>query len=827
MFRGYIPCVPNQLPHGWGYKKSIQLRGNTKSGRVRLVFSRYILSNILVNIMPKVNKTKRVCAVAISRICAHHFDPSYFKRDLRNELLGKPTKSFLEPNAIPTCYLQKDYESPKKVKDNRAADRRRKKDIIALLNTTILSNEIPKSEHMSQEAVLDNSKEVSFNDASIQCNILQPKSKYISENEYLKKRLLKVENELSNLRKKNKYLETGRKLQAEIDRCLKKVGEGVEKFEETWQKVHNASNTNQKEKYEEDLKKEIKKLQRLRDQIKDMARLCGNQRQIDTDGQAETDRTANGALQDPAEKERYEITSWLKQCIEDLNLQMDGFEAEIESLGTTKKKKKNRNDEKIEEFNIHLDKHRDHVQKLETLLRMLDNETVDMGQIKDIKDDIEYYIENCQDPDFTENECMYDDIDGLEEMLLDVSNVGGHDNNTNSMDASETMSTNSASSPVPPQSCNSSTNNHSNEHHHHHSEDKRRHKSSSEETKFNFNNLNDSGSSNTASSISRNGSNNSSPSNGGGIGLLSAGPPNFAAAAAQAAAVAQQNGHTTPSNISLSELCVRSMSPLFNAPAWWGVSTSSITSAIVVAPEKSDTTPNLSEDTFSSLKSMAQTAIDRAGLKLPLSESQQQPQVSISVSQQSIHNAGGSSRVAPLGPVPLNKETQFQYQMLEAANSHMPHPSDSERLRPYLPRNPCPTPPHYPQVPPGGFDTIDYFQRLSTETLFFIFYYMEGTKAQYLSAKALKKQSWRFHTKYMMWFQRHEEPKIINDEYEQGTYIYFDFEKWGQRKKEGFTFEYRFLEDKDFELNFSSFNCPFLPSRFHPPLSLFTHLSIL
>lgn len=92
---------------------------------------------------------------------------------------------------------------------------------------------------------------------------------------------------------------------------------------------------------------------------------------------------------------------------------------------------------------------------------------------------------------------------------------------------------------------------------------------------------------------------------------------------------------------------------------------------------------------------------------------------------------------------------------------------------------------------------------------------MEGTKAQYLAAKALKKQSWRFHTKYMMWFQRHEEPKIINEEYEQvsgcrfwsrfecnrfclqGTYIYFDYEKWGQRKKEGFTFEYKYLEDRD------------------------------
>lgn len=47
----------------------------------------------------------------------------------------------------------------------------------------------------------------------------------------------------------------------EIERCHKKVQEGVETFEDLWQKAHNAPNTNQKEKYEADLKKEIKKLQ--------------------------------------------------------------------------------------------------------------------------------------------------------------------------------------------------------------------------------------------------------------------------------------------------------------------------------------------------------------------------------------------------------------------------------------------------------------------------------------------------------------------------------------------------------------------------------------
>jgi CCR4-NOT transcription complex subunit 3 len=102
----------------------------------------------------------------------------------------------------------------------------------------------------------------------------------------------------------------------EIDRCLKKVTEGVETFEDIWQKVHNATNSNQKvnvnnsklcvnnvfiriiivhnfpqEKYEADLKKEIKKLQRLRDQIKswiasaeikDKSALLENRRLIET-----------------------------------------------------------------------------------------------------------------------------------------------------------------------------------------------------------------------------------------------------------------------------------------------------------------------------------------------------------------------------------------------------------------------------------------------------------------------------------------------------------------------------------------------------------------
>ena len=71
-----------------------------------------------------------------------------------------------------------------------------------------------------------------------------------------------------------------------------------------------------------------------------------------------------------------------------------------------------------------------------------------------------------------------------------------------------------------------------------------------------------------------------------------------------------------------------------------------------------------------------------------------------------------------------------------------------------------------------------------------------------------------YFIRYLTWFQRHEEPKEITNDYEQGTYlvsmffsffylplvyvdwhryVYFDYETgWCQRKKTEFTFEYRY-----------------------------------
>lgn len=696
-----------------------------------------------------------------------------------------------------------------------------------------------------------------------------------------------------------------RKLQAEIDRVLKKVQEGVEKFEETWGKVHNASNQNQKkEKYEEDLKKEIKKLQRLRDQIKSwlnspevkdksvlldhrklvetqMERFKVVERETKTKAYSKEGLTGPARL-DPAERERGEITQWLNHCIDTLNIQVDQFEAELETLnaGTKKKKWKSEDNARQEECQIWIEKNREHIQRLELLLRMLDNNAVEIRQIKHIQDDLNDYMDNSQEPDFVENEFIYDDIEGLEEMLLD----NGATEHT-SVDASETASsTNSVSgnSPVLGQSTNSN---------HNHSSDtgpgaediKRRHRSSqSDESKTGNKKVNIPSSplpsqvgkisSTPTKSASQNlfslsqSPNNTSPSSGGVIGGLigstavggggvltlpnhhvsSSGDvgrsiglplgslvpgsigaalhaqiqqPNFAAAAAQ------QNGHAIPSTGG--EGSESGVSPPPDRPELSPPGSGRTMSGELPAPGSYphpssgdrlvgvEMNGTLSQHSMQSnkelpehlltLKSLATQALTGDGTGSTGVTDSTSSQVGLIGGYGILDQERGKTEahippllgVAPLGPVPLSKHHQFQYSMLEAACQHLPHPSDSERLRPYLPRNPCNTPPHYPQVPPQGNDTIDFFTKLSTETLFFVFYYMEGTKAQYLAAKALKKQSWRFHTKYMMWFQRHEEPKVVTDEYEQGTYIYFDYEKWGQRKKEGFTFEYRFLEDRD------------------------------
>uniref|UniRef100_A0AAX7V873 CCR4-NOT transcription complex, subunit 3a n=1 Tax=Astatotilapia calliptera TaxID=8154 RepID=A0AAX7V873_ASTCA len=462
-----------------------------------------------------------------------------------------------------------------------------------------------------------------------------------------------------------------RKLQGEIDRCLKKVAEGVEQFEDIWQKLHNAANANQKEKYEADLKKEIKKLQRLRDQIKtwvasneikDKRQLVENRKLIETQMERfkvverETKTKAYskeglGLAQkvDPAQREKEETGQWLTNTIDTLNMQVDQFESEVESLSvqTRKKKGDKEKQDRIDELKRLIERHRFHIRMLETILRMLDNDSVPVDAIQKIKDDVEYYIDSSQDPDFEENEFLYDDLD-LEDIpaALVATSPSGQGNVEDEvyLHSSSTPTSTTSSSPIPP-----------------------------------------------------------SPATCTAVSLCLFSIIKVLVLVLKGCWIVKEHSDTIP-------LCVHINGALF---------------------------PPQAPEPLSSLKAMAERAALGSGLDGEISNlhitdrdifsgssaapgTPAAPQPSVTEV-----NIPPSLGVCPLGPTPLPKDQLYQQAMQESAWTHMPHPSDSERIRQYLMRNPCPTLPFHHQVPPHHSDSIEFYQRLSTETLFFIFYYLE------------------------------------------------------------------------------------------------------
>lgn len=700
-----------------------------------------------------------------------------------------------------------------------------------------------------------------------------------------------------------------RKLQGEMDRCFKKISEGVEAFDDTFKKMHHATNNNQTEKYEGDLKKEIKKLQRLREQIKSWASssdvkdkklLLDYRKLIETrmekfkavERETKTKAYSREGLVlatkiDPVQKAKDDTMQWLQVTIDNINRQVERFEGEIESYNSASRRRKvgREKQDRIEILRNILSKHRFHIKRLEMLMRMLDNQTILPDKINVIRDDIEYYLESCLEPDFEDNDFIYEDM-GLDEALANnivaaPSSPGERQLNSRLNSQSKEDDEDKAADSIPSTQATNTANA---------KEESSRNRKKSDElvspqksVATNHYKL---------QSVSRSTVFPPPPS------TLTATKPSlkplftpqsqpYAAAAAGFTSVTQNqvaqpqcvssevesttealatikpltqvepspwlvSNHANLPDVNSSEsdkevtdiaTSVESISLFLNGDASTTTlapssSASSTTFSTVDDATVERSTPlssiNSNEDStppsnvqnndmslinnLNFLKNSAETALSNAGVgdqvtfprpNDPLSTVSADQFPSLAQQKQennkSVLTTSGEAMiqpflgVAPLGPKPLNKEQLYQQAILESSWRHMPHPSDSERLRHYLPRNMCPAPAYYIQTPVSDHDTLDFYLRLSTETLFFIFYYMEATKAQFMAAKALKKQSWRFHTKYMMWFQRHEEPKAITDEFEQGTYVYFDYEKWGQRKKEGFTFEYRYLEDRDLQ----------------------------
>ncbi|KAI8870850.1 Not3-domain-containing protein [Ramicandelaber brevisporus] len=284
---------------------------------------------------------------------------------------------------------------------------------------------------------------------------------------------------------------TARKLQGEIERCLKKVSEGLNEFENVYDKMMNAPTQSLKEKLETDLKKEIKKLQRCREQIKgwmltnevkDKRDLIETRKLIEK--QMERFKTVEKEMKtkafskeglaqmtkiDPKDKERMEARQWLMDAVDSLQTQIDLKEAEQEQVATqmsasgrrATKKDAAVASEKLAEIEHRLERHKWHVGRLERIMRLLENDGLTADEANTIREDIEYYV-NCNDDDeFEEDDGIYenmalDDDDDLYGIVddygatrhgdSDSDDDDGDDNSSVSSDNDDRRSTESGSS---------------------------------------------------------------------------------------------------------------------------------------------------------------------------------------------------------------------------------------------------------------------------------------------------------------------------------------------------------------------------------------------
>ncbi|CCD22663.1 CCR4-NOT core subunit NOT5 NDAI_0A05080 [Naumovozyma dairenensis CBS 421] len=207
-----------------------------------------------------------------------------------------------------------------------------------------------------------------------------------------------------------------RKLQQDIDKLLKKVREGLEDFEIIYEKFQSTepSNSSYREKLEADLKREIKKLQKHREQIKtwlskddvkDKTSILMENRRLIENGMErfkaveklmKTKQFSKEALTnpdiitDPKELKKRDRLNFIEECLEELQKQLESHEAQDDQ-------------EQVE-------RHEFHISNLENILKLVQNGDMEPETVDEYEEDIKYYVENNEDPDFVEYDTIYEDM---------------------------------------------------------------------------------------------------------------------------------------------------------------------------------------------------------------------------------------------------------------------------------------------------------------------------------------------------------------------------------------------------------------------------------
>jgi len=703
-----------------------------------------------------------------------------------------------------------------------------------------------------------------------------------------------------------------RKLQGEIDKTLKKVSDGILEFDSILKKVYSATSSNQKEKYESDLKKEIKKLQRYRDQIKawiasndvkNKTSLMESRKSIEQkmeqfktcEKETKTKAYSKEGLDMSSKDEmaKAHVRSWVGKAIIALKAQIETFDNELENIPVRKRKSEAG---RVEALQKSLGNHKYHLGALEFLLRMLEIDKVTTDDIEKVKDSVEVYIDNYEDDTLEEPKEVYSlfnlkSIESAEEIEFsidsdydndsgpDVSDGGSDDDlddddtsddskekkvidkdidNNSSSNITSTIPTISATiqqpisktSPTltsqpnpriasPPIGSGGSSSSSSQ----HHSKNPSSPTFSSV-TKSNLKSdvkLQQQQQQQAQSQQQQQQSSNQSFPPLGNVPMAQR-----LIQQQQAQQAAQQQTQTFAMRAkgitqdvndiqdSLNSLNLKQTLDFDDSKNTETFDTSTsiypgtlaeISSATMSkineqgnihqqqqqqAQQQQQSTQHLSPQQQQMLLQQQQQQQQFIQQQLQLQQAQQLQQLQQQQQQQQLLQQQHLQAIQQHHPTSLQQQQQQQmypnlnfvdnvdlsYLMLDVSYKNLPEYKDYERIPTYIAKSPKNTPSYYPQVPLPIFEAPNIFEKYDIDTLFFIFYFKQGTYQQFQAAKELKKQGWRYHKKYLTWFRRHEEPKEITNEYEQGTYVYFDYETgWCQRKKTEFTFEYRFLEE--------------------------------
>ena len=134
-------------------------------------------------------------------------------------------------------------------------------------------------------------------------------------------------------------------------------------------------------------------------------------------------------------------------------------------------------------------------------------------------------------------------------------------------------------------------------------------------------------------------------------------------------------------------------------------------------------------------------------------------------------------------------------EMIAASAKHMIIPEDTNE---YIPLNIINYSPVFPLIPP--IINYELFEKFDDSTLMFIFFYQNNNTAKIYAGKNLSKRGWMFNKKYSTFLEPQKPMKNITEEYLEGKFKFWDFEKdWGFGVKKDFKFELKHLEK--FEYN--------------------------